>query len=290
MAVNWQLNKISAIHLGYGLHSTMESLHNYFTKVQLEDGTTVEPNRDLGLLKAHHLVLGASRQFGRNISVKAEAYYQHLYNLPVENNDSSYYSTINEGLEFRYVDLVNKGTGRNYGLEVTVERYFTKNYYFLVNGSLYQSKYTALDRIERNTRYNGDYLVNVLAGKEFVKLGKKNNQTLGLNAKVFFGGGPKIIPLLRDEQGNLAVDPENNQFWDYSQAYERDLEDAYLVTVSVSYKWNKPKATHELLLNIDNLTNSRAKISEFYDESEPGSIGYLTQFGTFPNLLYRVYF
>jgi len=290
VAMQWQVNNKSAFNAGYGSHSTMESVHNYFAKVVLPDGSIVEPNKDLGLLKAHHFVLGYEQRFGKHISAKIEAYYQHLYNLPVENNDTSYYATINEGLEFRYVDLVNKGTGKNYGIELTVERFFHHNFYFLFNTSLYQSKYKSLEGLERNTQYNSNYLVNFLCGKEFTHLGRKKNKTLGLNAKVFFTGGKKIIPLLRDTQGNLAVDPDNNQFWDYEKAFDNKIEDVYQVILSASYKWHKPRATHELFLNLDNVTNHKGKISEFYDESEPGGIGYLTQFGFFPNVLYRVYF
>lgn len=290
VAMNWKLDASSTIHAGYGKHSNMESIHNYFAKVEQADGAIVEPNKDLDLLKAHHFVLGYEKRIGRNMRAKIEAYYQHLYNLPVENNDTSYYATINEGLEFRYVDLVNKGKGKNYGIELTLEKFFDKNYYYLINASLYNSKYTSLDGIERNTQYNGNYLINVLFGKEFVKMGKKENQTLGLNAKAFFGGGKKIISLLRNGQGNLAVNPDNNQFWDYENAYENKLEDLYLIVLSASYKWDKSKATHEIFLNLDNVTNTKGKISEFYDESEANSIGHLTQFGFFPNVMYRVYF
>ena len=290
LAVKWNLNPTNFISAGYGMHSNMESIHSYFAKVELEDGSVVEPNKDLGLLKAHHFVVGYEKRFGKNLRAKAELYYQDLYNLPVENKDTSYYATINEGLEFRYVDLVNKGTGKNYGIEFTLERFFNNNYYYLINASLYQSKYKSLEGIERNTQYNGNYLVNILFGKEFTKLGKKQNQSLTLNAKVFVGGGKKIIPLLRDEQGNLAVDPANNKYWDYEKAYENKLEDVYQVIVSASYKWNKPKATHEIFIDLNNITNTKGKISEYYDEREPGSIGYVTQFGFFPNLMYRVYF
>jgi len=265
VAVNWKLNNSSSFHAGYGLHSNMESLHNYFTKVEQADGTVTEPNKDLDLLKAHHFVLGYEKRFGKNLMAKVELYYQDLYNLLVENNDTSFYSTINEGLDFKYVDLVNEGTGKNYGIELTIERFFSNNFYFLFNTSLYQSKYTSLEGIERNTKFNGNYLVNILAGKEFPKLGKKQNQTLGLNAKIFLGGGRKIIPLLRDSQGNLAVDADNNQFWDYSKAYENSIDDAYAIIVSASYKWNKPKTTHELFLNLDNVSNSKGRISEYYD-------------------------
>lgn len=289
-AINWRINSTNSIHAGYGKHSNMESIPHYFTQIKQEDGSIIKPNTDLDLLKAHHFVVGYERRFGQNLRAKLEAYYQHLYNLPVENNDTSYFATINEGLEFRFVDLVNEGTGKNYGIELTIERFFNNNYYYLINASLYESKYKSLEGIERNTQYNGNYLVNVLLGKEFVRLGKKKNQTLGLNAKVFFGGGRKVIPLLRNGNGQLTVDPSNNNFWDYENAYEGKIEDTYQVIISASYKWNKPKTTHELFLNLDNVTNNKGKISEYYDENEPESIGYVTQFGFFPNLMYRVYF
>ncbi|MFN0216513.1 MAG: TonB-dependent receptor [Saprospiraceae bacterium] len=290
LAIEWQAWSGCKINLGYGRHSNMESIHHYFAKTELPDGSLTEPNRDLDLLKADHFVFGFERRLGKNLRAKAELYYQNLFDLPVENLDTSYFSTIVEGLDFRYVDLVNAGKGRNYGVEITLEKFFSRNYYFLLNASIYRSKYTPLDGVERNTPFAGDYLVNFLCGKEFPRLGKRNNQTLALNAKAFFGGGRKIIPLLRDPQGNLAVDVAKNQVWDYSKAFETSLEDPYQILLSMSYKWNKRRATHEFFLNLDNITHHKGKIMEFYDETEPGKIGYMTQFGFFPNLMYRVYF
>jgi hypothetical protein len=290
VAIKWQLTDHCSIHVGYGKHSMMESIHNYFTRITQKDGSVIEPNKNLGLLKAKHYVVGYEKQIGKNIRATLEFYYQYLYNLPVENLDTSYYATINEGNNYRYVPLVNKGTGKNYGVELTIERFLANNYYFLINGSLYNSKYRALDGIERNTAYNGNYLVNLLCGREFTKLGRKRNQTLTLNGKIFFGGGQKYIPLLRDNAGNISVDPANNQFWNYGQAYNNSLGNIYQLTLSATYKWNKPRATHELYINLDNLTNTQAKLSEYYDPTKPGSVSYIKQFGFFPNLMYRVYF
>lgn len=290
LALNLNVSSASSFHAGYGKHSTMEGVHHYFSKVEQENGSIVEPNRDLDLLKAHHYVVGYETRFGKNFRAKVELYYQDLYDLPVENSTTSSFATINEGTDFRNVDLVNEGTGKNYGIEITLERFFANSYYFLINGSLYSSTYTALDGVERNTMYNGDYLLNILAGKEFVNLGSKKNQTLSLNAKAFLGGGKKIIPLLRDTQGNLAVDTENNRYFDYSKAYENSIDDIFDLTISASYKWNKPTATHELYLNVDNVTNSQSRLNEFYDENEPNSIGHAVQSFFYPNLMYKVYF
>ncbi len=290
LSINWKINKTNSVHAGYGMHSTTESVHNYFTKIPQDDGSYIEPNKNLGLLKAHHYVLGYEKRFTENLIGKIEVYYQYLYNLPVENNDTSYYATINEGIDYKYVELVNKGSGKNYGVEISIERFFDKNFYFLLNSSLFDSKYKSLEGVWRNTRYNNNYIVNILCGKEFKNLGKKQNQTLALNTKIFFEGGQRYIPLIRDAQGNVAVEPENDRYFDYSKAYNDKLDNIFLLNLSVSYKFNKPGATHEIFLDLMNLTNSQARMAEYYDVSKPGKVGYTTQFGFFPNLMYRVYF
>lgn len=286
----WQMNTKGALNFGYGLHSRMESVHHYFAKVEEQDGSFSQPNQDLGLLKSHHFSLGYEHQLAPNLVGKVEVYYQHLFDLPVENNDTSYFATINEGDEIKYFDLVNEGTGQNYGIELSLQRYFSNNYYFLFNTSIYESKYKTLEGRSRSTRFNGNYLINVIGGKEFVGLGKKKNQTIGLNAKFFMCGGQRIIPLLRDVQGNVAVDPATNTYWDYDKAYESDLEDIYQITLSMNYKIERPSTTHEFFLNLENITNNKGKLTEYYDSTAPGLVGHTTQFGVLPNLMYRLYF
>jgi hypothetical protein len=155
---------------------------------------------------------------------------------------------------------------------------------------LFDSKYKALEGVWRNTRYNNNYIINILCGKELKGLGRKHNKSLAFNTKILFEGGQRYIPLLRDAEGNVAVDPAKDQYWDYKKAYDKKLENLFTVNFSISYKINKPKVTHEIFLDIVNLTNSKAKMSEYYDESKPGKIGYGSQFGFFPFLTYRLYF
>lgn len=290
IAINWRIDNSNSVHAGYGKHSTMESVHNYYTKITLPDSSIIEPNKNLDLLKADHFVLGYEKRFTENLMAKLEVYYQNLYNLPVENNDTSYYATINEGVDYRYVALVNKGVGKNYGIELTIERFFNGNYYLLMNGSIFDSKYKSLEGVWRNTQYNGKYLVNVLFGKEFKNTGKKHNKTWAINSKVLFGGGKKYIPLLRDTQGNLAVDPAHDKYWDYKKAYDNKLDDIFQLNLSASYKINRHSVTHEIFLDLMNFTDNRARISEYYDASQPNNIGYVREFEFFPNLMYRVYF
>ena len=57
-----------------------------------------------------------------SVRIKTELYYQHLYKIPV-NVSSSYFSAANLGADFNSpnVDsLTSKGTGENYGVELTL--------------------------------------------------------------------------------------------------------------------------------------------------------------------------
>ena len=89
-------------------------------------------------------------------------------------------------------NLVNEGTGYNYGLELTVEKFLSKGYYFLFTSSLFDSKYTGGDGITRNTAFNGNYVFNLLAGYE-KKIGKKAYLTLDL--KGVWAGGRRYVPI-----------------------------------------------------------------------------------------------
>lgn len=99
---------------------------------------------------------------------KVEAYYQHLYNVPVQQ-DSSTFSILNFGADFNTalpLDMVNTGKGRNYGAELTLEKFLDKGFYFLITASAYQSFYTASDGKEYNTAFNGNFTFNSLVGYE----------------------------------------------------------------------------------------------------------------------------
>lgn len=290
LAFSWQMNQRSRLNFGYGNHSTMEGVNYYYAMVDDGNGNIAQPNLDLGLLKAHHLVLSYNYKINTLWDFSVEMYYQDLYDVPVANDANNIFTTLNEDLDVTFTDLVNAGAATNTGIELTVNRSFAKGYYFMANASVFESHYTALDGVERSTRFDNDYRFNILGGREFSGLGKKRNQTVAVNAKFFMQGGQKVLPLLRDETGNLTVDPDNNRFWDYDRAFQNSLEDLYALTLSASIKWDKKKTTHELLINLENITNNKGKIREYYDANENGGVGYSTQFGLLPNIMYKIYF
>jgi hypothetical protein len=95
-------------------------------------------NRDLGFTCSHHLVAGFQHLFNPQLRLKTEAYYQKLFDIPVKSTPS-HLSLVNYGGSFHWGDydsLVNEGTGRNVGLEWTLEHFLGDNYYYLLTLSL----------------------------------------------------------------------------------------------------------------------------------------------------------
>ena len=283
LAVNWQLTPKQAINLGYGMHSKTESVITYFTQINLPNGQTLMPNTKLGLSKAHHFVMGYEFRISDNLNSKLDVYYQKLYDIPVENVDTSSFSILNNDEGYLDKSLVNSGTGQNYGLEYTLERFFKNNFYFLITASLYNSKYKAKEGILRNTKYNGNYAFNFLIGKEF-KVGKEKVNTLGVNGKFFYSGGRRYVPV--DLSASKA---KGKTVYDYSRAFNNKLDDIIQFNFSLSYRINRPKTSHELVLDIINLTNAQARTWEYYNEYT-GKIDYNHQLNMIPNIMYRIHF
>src|SRR5690606_39258449 len=108
--------------------------------------------------------------------------------------------------------MQNKGKGRNYGIEISAERYLRNNFYLMFSQSLYQSKYTALDGIERNTRFNGNYITTVVTGRDFES--SKGNKVIGINLKTIFAGGQRTTPI--DEAASID---RGYTVWDEANAF-----------------------------------------------------------------------
>lgn len=283
--VKWSVSRSQWLSFGYGLHSQVQPLYNYFIKT-LKDtlhNIYAETNKNMGMTKSHHFVIGYEKMFGEHIRFKTEVYYQYLYDLPVRQTPG-YFCLINTGADYgsyKVDSLVNNGTGRNYGLEITIEKFFNKSYYFLVTSSFYQSEYKASDNIWRNTTFNGNYVVNTLAGKEF-KAGK--NGILSLSGKVTYAGGRRYVPV--DEAASAVA---GIAVYKEKYAYENRLPDFFRTDLRIGFKSNGKKVTQEWALEIQNILNTQNILTQLYNPSTH-KVENIYQIGFFPAPIYRIYF
>ena len=286
-ALSYQLGEKSSAHLGYGLHSQTIPLPFYYLQTQQPNGSYTTENQDLDFTKAHHFVLGYDYKFASNWRLKAETYYQSLFDVPVESQPSTF-SLLNVGADFgfpRVDSLVNDGTGNNYGLELTVEKFFSDGFYGLLTGSLFQSKYTGSDGVERNTAFNNQYVLNVLAGKEFL-IGKAKRSSFSIDFKLTNAGGRYFTPIDL-EASQLAF----QEVRDESQAFEERYGPYFRLDFKVGFRMNskKLKMNQQFFLDFQNITNRENIFINRYNV-QTNEVNTILQSGFFPDLLYRIQF
>lgn len=285
LGLKWDASKKGSFSFGLGRHSQSQPAYTYY---YLNPGNSNPHNTDLGLTFSNHVVAGYSHKFNKNLGGKIETYYQSLSGIPVELHPSAFaLSNAGGGFSRLFPDtLQNSGTGYNYGVELTLQRYFSGNWHAMVTGSVYNSRYTPSDGIERNTSYNGNYAVNFLAGKEFVI---KERKTFGLGVKVTSAGGKRygeVDTLNSRLQGEVIFTDNNFNEYQFRNYFRADLK--------VTYKANAEKVTHEIGIDFVNLLGTQNILSLSYapvpGDPNANPIRENYQLGFLPIFYYRIDF
>lgn len=275
-----ELPKRQKLGLGYGMHSRHENLPVYFAENLLPDGSVYFPNKGLKLTTANHIVASYEKMVGENVNVKTEVYYQHIGNLPVPTNPDKLLAPAFTGLSPDDT-LANIGIARNYGLEFTLQKFFSNDYYFLLTSSLFDSKYKPANGSWYNSRYNVNYINNLVGGKEF-KWGE--NKMIGLNAKAIWSGGKRLIPL--DLEASIA---EGGAVYKTDEVYSIKAKDYFRVDLGARLHIYKTKTQHVFSIDIQNVSNRLNTWAHVYDAEQEKLIDY-PMAGLIPILNYRFEF
>lgn len=260
VSLQYILNPAHSVSVGYGLHHQAQNITTYFTQTKTESGDLVLTNKDLDFTSSNHFVLTYDWNISPTIRLKAESYYQRISDAPVERLASSF-SALNTGASFAPIDedsLVNKGVGRNYGFELTLERFYSKGYYFLITTSLFDSRYEGSDGVSRNTAFNTKYVFNLLGGKEW-KLGSKE-KFLSLNLKLTAIGGKYLTPVDTDlsQQYQRTIYREDD-------AYSEQQDPYFRADLKISYRREFTKSTLEVALDLQNVTGRQNVFDQSYN-------------------------
>lgn len=294
MGMKYRMKGNQSIFMGAGMHSQMQPLYTYTYHQTDNAGNYNYQNKNMDFMRSVHTGIGYEKSIAKaGLNIRTEAYYQYLYNVPVTVQPSSF-SIINMGSGFARIfpdALQNTGTGFNYGLELTVQKYFDKSFFFLFSGTLYDSKYYGSDGILRNTSYNGKYVANLLIGKEF-KIGAKN--VLGIGTKITVAGGKRygLVDIARTEALKEII---------FQDSLYNDLQfkDYFRMDLKISWRMNANKVTHEIGLDLVNIFNTKNLLSLAYapslnpsDTTVPGyqPTAQKTQLGFLPIFYYKIDF
>jgi hypothetical protein len=283
-SLKYDLNNKNTFTMGYGLHSQLQPIGVYFAQRQMSSGAVETPNKNLGFSKAHHMVVGYDHVLNSYSHVKLESYYQYLFNVPVSTDKTSTYSILNAYDGYYTGQLANTGQGRNYGLELTYERFLYKNLYYLLSGSLYESKYKAPNGNWYDTRFNTNFALTLTLGKEWTLSEKRKGRIIGFNFKSVYVGGYRYTPI--DLPASIASG--ETKYID-SRTFADKNPDYYRLDLRISVKRNYKSMTSTLALDIQNTTNRRNVGGQYFD-AKTGQIKYWYQTPLIPILSYRLEF
>lgn len=281
--IKYQFRNNQAVSFGAGLHSQTQPLEVYFYQTTNSNGQTELTNKNLQLVKSVHTVLGYDINFSKHLRFKTEVYGQYIYKAAVERTASSF-SMLNSGAGFYFPDktnLVNNGKGYNYGAEFTLERFLYNGFYYLVTGSIFQSKYKGSDNVWRNTAFNTNFAGNVLIGKE---LTLNSKSSIGIDTKIGIAGGQRYTPF--DVTGSQRA---GYIIFKETEAYSLRNSTYWRWDLKFSYNRNGKKVTQKWYVDLQNLTN-RDNIYVRTLNPKTGIIGEINQIGFFPNINYQVTF
>jgi hypothetical protein len=273
--------------VAYGWHSQMQPLPVYFYKARKADGTYDDSNRNLDFTRSHHIVLAYDAKFAKDWRVKIEPYVQFLNGAAVDRTPSNF-SMLNAGADFVFPDkgfLDNKGVGRNFGVEFTLEKFFSKGYYGLLTASVFDSKYKGSDNVWRNTTFNNRYVLNFLAGKEF-KVGKDKRHALTTDVKFTTSGGRWYTPI-DAEASKLA----GKEVLLENQAYTKQYPYYLRLDLKFGFRLNskKKKISNSFYVDFQNLTFQKNVFESRYNPRTQ-QVNTVYQNSFFPDVMYRITF
>ncbi len=281
VGIRWQSSSKTSFAFAYGLHSRMEKMDVFYVKTV---GSNNKPaNKDLDFTKAHHLMMTYNYAISDNVNLRIEPYFQYLFDVPVIADSS--FSVLNRTTFYVEDALVNKGKGRNYGIDITLERYLDKGLYYMLTGSVFSSKYQGGDGVWHNSRFNRNFAFNLLVGKEWT-MGRSQQNTFGANLKFTLQGGERYSPV--DVEATLNR-PDKETQYDETKAFSKQLSPMFVTNVTINFRMNKKKVSHEFAIKSLNTTGYKEFFGHQYN-IKTGEIEPYRQATSIPNISYKLEF
>ena len=277
ISVQYKTSPSSTLSLAYALNSRKESTDTYFV--------VGASNDDLGLTRSHHISASFAQRLGENAMLKIEPYWQWLFDVPVENGTT--YSILNHSSFFQDRALTNDGAGRNYGIDLTLERYLKDGLYGMLTATLFKSEYRDAQGQWHHSRHDRGYITNILGGKEWM-VGRARKNVFGINGRLTLMGGDRYTPIPEDttfediaKRADKSV-PEIDGADPYSTQMKMNVGYAF----SVKYTINKRRTAHHFILEYLQMKTFQGQTFDLRTHEIVDKFTSLT----FPNIAYRVEF
>jgi CarboxypepD_reg-like domain/TonB-dependent Receptor Plug Domain len=222
-----------------------------YTALGFQDENGQFVNKDLPYLRTDHFVGGLEYLPTRTLRLTVEGFYKRYADYPVA--DRSGISLANQGADFGVIgneNLSGGGAGEAYGFEFFAQQKLLRNFFFVGSYTLFWSQFSGRDERLIPSAWDNRHLISLTAGYKWGK-----NWELG--AKYRFQGGVPYTPLdLVASQRNYAT--VGREILDFTRLNTERLGSFNQLDVRLDKKWNFRRATLDLFIDIQNLTNAKS--------------------------------
>lgn len=240
-SIQYRINPNHTTSLAVGQHGKTLPLGSYFFKAP--NGEL--PNLALEMMKSTHFVWAYDWLMNKNWRLHLEAYFQKLRNIPVVDDANRTFWLLNMIDGYANEALVSLGKGENKGVDITVEKFFSKGWFLLTGFSFFNATYSPLNGRSYNTQYNSRTAGSFTTGHEWKW---KKNKIFGIGGKALYNGGMPISPL-------LAGAPVNSRepVLDEANPYSETVPPYFRMDARFTFRKDKVRRAWVLALDIQNM-------------------------------------
>ena len=279
LSIQFRTNAKQSFSLAYGLHSKVLPLGSYF---YFDANTNSYPNLQLDMIRSHHFIFAFDQLLGKGWRLHTESYYQKILKVPVVNDVNRTYWLLNDIDGYAKEALVSKGNGENIGVDISIEKFFTKGLFMIASFSVFDSKFEPLNGKKYNTRFNSGSSGSWTGAKEW---SMKKNKVLQVGWKMIYNGGYWLTPVLTT--GGTTREP----VLDESRPYSEQVSPYFRTDLRLALRKDKSKVSWQLALDVQNIFGKENVdgLSRRYDPYQKQWV-YDTQSGIVPVLSYQIDF
>ncbi len=254
LSARWDIAPKTSLALSYGMHSQIVPIGNYFMEFDpaMWPGANLEsttPNLNLPLIKSEHYLLSFSQILGDKFRVRAEGYYQRLRDVPVSATEGRNASLLDLQFGFAHEPLDGNGRGRNYGVDLMVEKFFNKGSFFVLSGSWVRSQYQMPDETRwRSTGWDSRFNANFTGGQIF-PMGE--NSFLETGIRFIYNAGYPEIRIVEGAEDKDSIEPR----WNLASPNETRIPAYFRPDLRIAFRKNAQKVAWWLALDIQNVIN-----------------------------------
>ena len=245
-SASYSINEKLSINLSGGRYFKIAP----YTVLGFKDSSGSYVNKDSKYIANNHLVAGFEYLLTPVSRITVEGFFKNYTNYPVSNLDSI--SLANQGGFFGVVgneNVTSIGLGRTYGVEFFFQQRLTKNFYGVFAYTWYHSEFTGFNQQKYiPSSWDNRHLISFTGGYKFGK-----NWEVGTRFR-FLGKAPYTPYDTAASRLNYAT--TGSGILDTKRFNSLRLDVYNVLDIRIDKKWNFPKWSIDLFIDIQNVYNS----------------------------------